>query len=89
MIYGKKKIMTYEELLKNKLEEVKEFEFIDLIQDRSFLLDLIDGAITNNPEANIEDVVNVELLIEDFIKWFALSREIKKRAQEFARKRGE
>lgn len=89
MIYGKKKIMTYEELLKNKLEEVKEFEFIDLVQDRSFLEDLINNAITNNIEANIEDVVNVELLLEDFLKWFALSREITSRAKEAARKRGE
>ena len=67
--------------LMNKLEEAKELEFIDLVQDKRLLTEFIDS----NIEANIEDIAN----IETFLEFFAYSREISRRAKAAARNRGE
>lgn len=65
----------YNELLLNKLEEVKEIDNISLLQNIKFLREFI----RSNLDATLEDVGNIELLVEDFIKWFAYSRELLER----------
>lgn len=65
----------YNDLLLNKLEEIKEIDNISLLQNIKFLREFIDS----NIKATLEDVGNIELLIEDFIKWFAYSRELTER----------
>lgn len=67
---------TREHLL-SKLEEVKEMDFIDLIQDRSRLEDLME----NNIEAPQEELPSVEELLDDMITLFVYNREVKRRAK--------
>lgn len=69
-------LLSQQEELNNKMEEVKEMDFIDLIQDRSRLEDLME----KNIEAPQEEVPSIDELLEDFIKLFAYNREVKRRA---------
>lgn len=79
MTYTKKQWLKnmniYKELLINEAEEANELDSLDLVPS----VILLEECIEQNIEANIEDI-NIELLIEDFIKLLAYKRELKKRA---------
>lgn len=83
MTYTKKQWLKnmniYKELLINEAEEANELDSLDLVPSVTLLEECIEQNIEANLEANLEDI-NIELLIEDFIKLLAYKRELKKRA---------
>lgn len=62
--------------LNNITEEVKEMDTFDLINGRNIFENLME----KNIEAPQEEVPSIDELFEDFIKWFAYERELKRRA---------
>lgn len=79
-------LLSQQEELNNKMEEAANLDGIDLVSHIGYLKECIKPDIEANPED-----INIELLIEDFIKWFAYTRELKRREIKIEewRKRGE
>lgn len=69
-------LLSQQEELNNKMEEVKDMDFIDLIQDRSRLEDEME----KNIEVPQEEVPSIDELLDNFIKLFTYNREVKRRA---------